>query len=70
MLKAKDLINQSDGELEAEYHDTCKEIFALKNELRVSKKLEKPHLLREKRKERARILTVMRQRKMHMEQER
>jgi large subunit ribosomal protein L29 len=69
MLKARDLIGQSDEELEAGYHDTCKEIFALRNELRLSRKLEKPHLLREKKRDKARILTVIRQRKMHAEQE-
>ncbi|MCB1072060.1 MAG: 50S ribosomal protein L29 [Chlamydiia bacterium] len=63
MLKASELINQSDEELEAQYEDICRDIFELTNELRVSRKLEKPHELKEKKKDRARILTVLRQKK-------
>lgn len=37
------------------------EIFALRNELAMQRKLEKPHLLKEKRHERARILTFLTQ---------
>ncbi len=37
------------------------EIFALRNELSLQRKLEKPHLLKEKRHERARILTFLTQ---------
>ncbi|MDJ0651563.1 MAG: 50S ribosomal protein L29 [Simkaniaceae bacterium] len=63
MLKARELINQSNEELEAQYEDICRDIFELTNELRVSRKLEKPHELKEKKKDRARILTVLRQKK-------
>lgn len=63
MLKASELINQSNEELEAQYEDICRDIFELTNELRVSRKLEKPHELKEKKKDRARILTVLRQKK-------
>lgn len=57
------MINLSDEELEARYEDLCRDIFELTNELRVSRKLEKPHELKEKKKDRARILTVLRQKK-------
>lgn len=63
MLKAKDLMNQSVEELEGQYEDVCRDIFELISELRVSRKLEKPHELKEKKKDRARILTVLRQKK-------
>jgi len=63
MLKAKDLLNQSTEELEAQHEDLCRVIFELTNELRVSRKLDKPHELNEKKKDRARILTVLRQKK-------
>lgn len=63
MLKASELINQSDEELAAQYEDICRDIFEMTNELRVSRKLEKPHELKEKKKDRARILTVLRQKK-------
>lgn len=62
-MKASELINLSDEELEARYEDLCREIFELTSELRVSRKLEKPHQLKEKKKDRARILTVLRQKK-------
>lgn len=61
MLKAKELINLSVEELEGQYEDICKDIFELTNELRVSRKLEKPHELKDKKKDRARIKTVLRQ---------
>ena len=63
MLKAKELMNQSVEELEGRYEDICRDLFELMNELRVSRKLEKPHELKEKKKDRARILTVLRQKK-------
>lgn len=62
-MKASEMINLSDEELEARYEDLCRDIFELTNELRVSRKLEKPHELKEKKKDRARILTVLRQKK-------
>lgn len=58
MLKAKDLQDQPIEELEAKLRETRNELFALKNELRQTKKLEKPHLIREKKKDIAKILTV------------
>ncbi len=63
MLKAKDLIDQSVSELKMKHLDLCKEIFHLMCELKLTRKLEKPHLLREKRLDRARVLTVLRQKK-------
>lgn len=35
------------------------EIFRLRNELKMTRKLEKPHLLKEKKKERARALCIL-----------
>ena len=64
MLKAKDLINQSVEELEAQYEDLSREIFELLNELKLARKLDKPHLLKEKKRDRARILTVLRQKQV------
>jgi len=60
MLKAKDLQNQSTDELKAHYREISKELYELKNELSVNRKLEKPHLLREKKRDRARVLTMLR----------
>lgn len=65
MLKAKDLINQSVEELEAQYEDLCREVFELMNELKLARKLDKPHLISEKKRDRARVLTVLRQKQVN-----
>jgi large subunit ribosomal protein L29 len=64
MLKAKNLRDQSIEELEAILLDTKKELFTLKNEMKQSKKLEKPHLLSEKKNDIAKLLTVVREKQM------
>ena len=69
MLKAKDLRDQSIEELEANLLDTKKELFELKNELKQSKKLEKPHLLREKKKDIAKLLTIVREKQLAVVEE-
>lgn len=61
MLKMKDLTKQGKKELMALYQDLSKEIYGLKCELSIARKTDKPHLLREKKKDRARVLTVLRQ---------
>lgn len=61
MLKAKEIQDQSVEELTALAWDLEKEIYQLKNELKMARKLEKPHLLKEKRRDRARILTILSQ---------
>lgn len=64
MPKAKELRDQSKEELEALYADLSKEIFELRNELKTTRKLEKPHLIRLKKKDRARVLTVLQEKKL------
>lgn len=61
MLKAKELREQSAEELKTLCGDLSKEIYDLKNELSTARKLEKPHLLRTKKRDRARVMTVLRQ---------
>lgn len=61
MTKAKDLRDKSVDELEAACNDTRRELFELKNSREREKKLEHPHLLHAKRREIARILTVLRE---------
>ena len=53
--------DQSNDELKALYRDLSGEIFKLKCELNVTRKLEKPHLLKQKKRERARVLTALHQ---------
>lgn len=59
MRKAKDLRQETIEALEAELANTQKECFELVNAFKHLKKLEKPHLLREKRRDKARLLTVL-----------
>lgn len=59
MSKTKDLANQTIDELKATARELDREIFKLRNELSTQRRLEKPHLLKEKRKNRARALTLM-----------
>lgn len=58
MMEFKD---QSVEELKALYNDLSSEIFELKNEVRITRKLEKPHLMKKKKQDRARVLTALRQ---------
>lgn len=59
MAKAKDLRDQSIEELEANYSDACKALFNLVNSRKATKKNDKPHLKKHMRKDIARLLTVM-----------
>jgi len=61
MLKPEDLKKQNLDELTAVYQDLSKEIYEMKTEFSITRKLEKPHLLREKKKDRARVLTAINQ---------
>lgn len=61
MAKKKELKEQSIDELKAMAKDLDREIFHLRNELSTQRKLEKPHQIKEKRKEKARVLTIMTQ---------
>jgi large subunit ribosomal protein L29 len=59
MSATKKFRDQSIDELKASYLDLSKELFRLKNEFRTSRKLEKPHMIRMIKRERARALTVL-----------
>ena len=59
MYKAKDLRDQSLDELEAIYDESCKKLFELNNQFRSQKKREKPHEIKHARKDIARLLTVI-----------
>ena len=64
MSKAKELREQSIEELEAKAEDLLKELFELKCKLSEEKKIEKPHLIQQLKKDRARILTVLNEKKV------
>lgn len=64
MSKSDVLRNNSIEELRVMHVDAKKAMFDLINELKSSKKLDKPHLIPAKRKEIARILTVLREKEL------
>lgn len=60
MLKAKELRDQSDEELELMYHDSVHKHYELLNRSRMEK-LEQPHEIRQLRRHIARLLTIMKE---------
>ncbi|MDR3624049.1 MAG: 50S ribosomal protein L29 [Chlamydiales bacterium] len=64
MNKTEDLRNQNVGELKALHRDENRNLFDLVNMVRSTKKSEKPHLIGAKKKEIARILTVLREKEL------
>lgn len=67
MKKAKDLRDQSIEELEAHLLDLDKERFHLVNEYQLNKKVEQPHRLRAQRRDKARVLTVLNEKRKNDE---
>jgi ribosomal protein L29 len=64
MPKAKQFREQSDAELEAQCEDLRREIFTMKNALSSKKEDVKPYQIQMKRKDVARMLTVLRERQL------
>jgi len=63
MLKAQDLRNDSDEELGTKLKQLRQEVFQLRSQ-RLDSKTQKTHLIGQKRKEIARILTVKKEREL------
>jgi large subunit ribosomal protein L29 len=63
MTLMEEIQNQSTEALSAMSDDLKREIYDLKCELSLNKKLDKPHMLKQKKKERARVLTALRSKK-------
>ncbi|MBS0603769.1 MAG: 50S ribosomal protein L29 [Verrucomicrobia bacterium] len=64
MSNVKEYRDQSQEELKALYQDLSKELFQLRNEMKVTRKMEKPHLVRIKKKDRARVMTILREKEL------
>lgn len=64
MAKAKELRDQSPEELKALYQDLSKELFQLRNERKITRKVEEPHIARIKKKDRARVMTILREKEI------
>ncbi|MCF7806438.1 MAG: 50S ribosomal protein L29 [Simkaniaceae bacterium] len=58
-MKMEEIESQTIEALEAMAIDLHKEIFQLRSELKMSRNLEKPHELTQKKRDRARVLTVL-----------
>lgn len=65
--KEKELKDQSVKELKALHVELEREIFELRNELATQRKIEKPHMIKFKRKQIARILTILTQKQNEKE---
>ena len=61
MTKMKDLRSQGVEELQARYTDLSKELFHMSNEVQRTRKVENPHHKKMTRKDRARVLTALRE---------
>jgi large subunit ribosomal protein L29 len=61
MAKTSEFKERSVEELKENYLELSKDLFQLKNEFKLTKKSEKPHLMRAKKRDRARVLTFLRQ---------
>lgn len=64
VVKTEELRNQSVEELKALHRDACRSLFDLVNAVRSTKKSEKPHLIFHKKKDIARILTILREKEL------
>lgn len=63
MKKAKDFRDQSSEQLATELTDLRRNYFTLVNQNKFHNKLEKPHMLRQTKKEIARLMTVLNEKK-------
>lgn len=63
MYKANELRSESSEELDVKLDTLHREVFELRSE-RLDSKTQKTHLIRQKRKEIARILTIKREREL------
>lgn len=61
MTKKNEMRAQGVEELQEQQKTLAKEIYQMNCELKLSRKLEKPHLVREKKRARARLLTLIRE---------
>lgn len=61
MAAAKKWRDMSVVELEETYHSLSKDLFRMKNEVALTRKLEHPHKMKLIKRDRARVLTVLRE---------
>lgn len=61
MRKMDQWKDQTVEELKILHKELSRDVFELNNEIMLSRKIDKPHLVRQKKKDRARVLTLIRQ---------
>lgn len=66
MAKLSELRDQSGPDLKVMIGELSKEIFQLRNEFKVTRKIEKSHLIKEKKRTRARIMTILREQELKL----
>lgn len=59
MSKKKEFVSQSVEELKTTYNELSKKVFEMKNEISTTHKIEKAHLLRKAKRDRARVMTLL-----------
>ncbi|MBS0630075.1 MAG: 50S ribosomal protein L29 [Verrucomicrobia bacterium] len=59
MSKMKEFENQSPEELKATFVELSKKMFEMRNEISTTHKIEKAHLLRKAKRDRARVMTIL-----------
>lgn len=67
MAKFSELKEQTAEELRDGAQQLCKEIFDLRNTFKMTRKIEKSHQIKEKKRRRAQMLTLLRQREIEAE---
>lgn len=65
-MKASEYRDMAVVELKATLNDINKELYNLVNEVRRTKKIEKPHQLRKIKKDKARLLTILHEKQSAM----
>lgn len=70
MYKAKELRDQTLQELEVSYQECCRKLYELNHAFKFQKKTENPHERKNARKDIARLLTVMTEKRNQKDQSR
>ena len=60
-MNVEEMRSQSAEQLQLRDQEIMEEIYRLRNEKKIKQNVEKPHLLNQKKKERARVLTLLKE---------
>lgn len=64
MLDLKEIRSQNVEAILVQLKEVSKDLYNLENELKLNRKLDKPHLLRSKKKDRAKLMLVLHEKKL------